>query len=85
MARQIRTFFLYNHNLFSDSNYEAPHYAIPPNPAYVLRFRSIYSPEHSQFVSPGYALSARRVSTRDSGVTFCTTHNSWSVFYSIGC
>jgi hypothetical protein len=85
MARQTRTFFLSNHNLFSDSNYEAPHYAMFPNPAYVLRFRSTYSPEHSQYVFPGYAFSERRVSTRDPGVTFCRTRNSSSAFYSICC
>ena len=32
IAHQTRTFFLSNHNLFSDSNYEAPHYVISPNP-----------------------------------------------------
>jgi hypothetical protein len=73
------------HNLFSNSNYEAPHYAISPNPATVLRYRSTYSPEHSQFVFPGYAFSERRVSTRDAGVSFCRTPNSSSAFYSICC
>jgi hypothetical protein len=85
MARQTPTFFLCNHNLFSDSNYESPHYAISPNPAYVFRFRSTYSPEHSQFVFSGYAFSERGFSTRDPGVTFCRTRNSSSAFYCICC
>jgi hypothetical protein len=85
MARQTRTFFLSNYNLFSDSNYEATHYAIFPNPAYVLRLKTTYSPQDSQFVFPGYAFFERRVSTRDPDVSFCRTRNSSPAFYSICC
>jgi len=85
MARQTRTFFLSNHNLFSDSNYETPHYAVFPNPAYVLRLKSTYSPQDSQFVFPGYAFFERKVSTRGPGASFCRTRNSSSTFYSICC
>lgn len=50
MARQTLTFFPCNHNLFSDSNYEAPHYALFPKPAYVLSVScSTHSPEHPSF------------------------------------
>jgi len=59
--------------------------AIFPNPAYVLRFRSTYSPKNSQFVFPGYAFFERRVSTRDPGVSFCRTCISSSVYYSTSC
>jgi hypothetical protein len=85
MARQTRTLFLCNYSLFIDSNYEAPHYALSPNYAYVLRFMSTYSPEYPQLVFPGYAFSERRVSTREPGVTFRRTNNSSSAFYSASC
>jgi hypothetical protein len=85
MVRQTITFFRCGHNLFRDSNYVSPHYALFPNPAYVLSVKSTYSPEHPHFVFHEYAFSERRVSTRDPGVTLCRTRNSLSAFYSIGC